>query len=150
MMTFERVVLPIYMLFVLLVGAISPLLVLAGSNSAVRWGLCIQFFLGALLSLIGYFRYIPPGPTIPFFLALLMVKSFTLSLLGIAFFFAALNDAPIEVTVFVLVTYTFFGMVGAATLFSGVFAIVGAHRGWIVREVYKCPWCRKRDHKPSQ
>lgn len=140
MMTFERSVLPIYVLFVLVVGALAPVLVLGDFTAGVRWALCIQFVAGAGLSLVGYLRYIPPGPTIPFFLAILIVKSGCLFLLGIAFLFSALNDAPIQVTAFILVTYTVFGMVGAATLFNGVFAIAGAHRGWIMREVYKNPW----------
>lgn len=144
-MSIERLLHPAYLSFILLFAIASPVIVYTGYVELAKYVVCILFLGGAVCSLAGYLRY-ASGPRVPALLLLLVDKNVLFSYLGIGFLVSAVTQAPNPVTInfAVLLLYSSFGATGAAMFFSGVYVLLGAGRGWILREVYKNPFRRRR------
>lgn len=149
--TWDRTLVPGLSAFILLAVIMAPLGVYWGYLNILRYILCTFFFGGAVLSFIGYWRYMPPGPRIPALLLLLMVKSFIFATVGVAFLAAGIanNPQPVDYTFLLFATYACFAGAGAAKMFTGVYVFVGAGRGWIGLEVLKHPFIRTLKRTPE-
>lgn len=144
-MKVDQLLLVLYVQFVLACTIGAPLLALGGYLQEVRLGLCVMFLGGAILSAIGYWQYIPSGPRVSAFLALLMLKAVAFALLGVAFLVVSLApDSEVVLTPYMLLTYALFAMAGASKLFTGAFVMLSAKRGWLTLDVYKFPWSKDR------
>jgi hypothetical protein len=143
-LNWDRGFLVAYILWALIVPIIACLMAWEGYINLIRYALCVMFFGGALLSTIGYWRYTPPGSTIPALLALLGIKSIAHAMLGLGFLVVAVTQHPTQtVDLALLITYGLFAAAGATQFFTGCYIVIGAGRGWIGRDVYKFPWMSK-------
>lgn len=140
-MMWDRTFIPIILATVLFAGVLAAIGVNAGYIEITRYALSFMFIAGALCSFVGYFRYVPQGPTVPALLALLIEKSFIFFLLGVAFFLIGNSQSGSVVpNIYLLATYGIFAAAAAAKLFTGIYVLVGAGKGWLGREVLKNPF----------
>lgn len=140
----DRWLIPIFIGLIIGVAALTDLALVMGAGIWIRWLLVILFSIGPACAVIGFYRYIPPGPTIPALLAILILMSATLTVLAIAFLGAALNDQPIEQKPITYLIYGAFAGTGASLFVIGIYALFGAGRGWIDKELPKWPWRTRR------
>lgn len=140
-MMWNRTFIPVAFAVVLLAGTIAALGVSVGYIEITRYILSFMFTAGALCSAVGYFRYVPQGPTVPALLVLLIEKSFIFFLLGLAFFLVGNSQSgSVTPNFYLLATYGIFAAAGAAKFFTGIYVLVGAGKGWLSREVLKNPF----------
>lgn len=131
-----------YYIFVALGTVLWPLLAhLQGNTTLPRLGVCFCFLAGAVLSLIGYWRYRVDGkPNALWFQQI--SKSLAFSALGAGFFVLSIGGGAQPATPFLLIVYAFFGWSASALLYTGLYLFFGAKRGWIAADVSWWPWRR--------
>lgn len=140
-MKLERDLIPLYIFSMLFGAIICWLFTSEGFLNFSRWAVCSGFLLGAALNVIGFYRYMPEGPTINALLVLLFGNKVLFTLLGIAFFILALGSPQTTPSsLYLVLTYSIFGAVSSALLFQGAYILLGAGRGWISTDVYKNPF----------
>lgn len=150
-MTFERRAICLRIAWVIFVVIGAPLAVAAGYLVFVRYALVILFLCGALSSVIGYIRYLPPGPKAPALLMLSIEKKAVDFFLALGFLFSVLLAPSSNSTSWVLYpVYSSFGAAGAMSSFLGMYLLFGAGRGWISRSVYKNPFHLTRAGEDSE
>lgn len=140
-MTFERRAICLRIAWVIFVVIGAPLAVAGGYLVFVRYALVILFLCGALSSVIGYIRYLPPGPKAPALLMLSIEKKGVDFFLALGFLFSVLLSPSTTPTSWALyIVFSAFGAAGAMSSFLGMYLLIGAGRGWISRMVYKNPF----------
>ncbi len=80
-----RFFIPAYILFVILCAGAWPLIVSQGFLTFARFGVCVFFLAGPVLSLIGFLRYLPQGHRILALSVILIGQSLAFALLGAGF-----------------------------------------------------------------
>jgi hypothetical protein len=142
-----------YVLWIFLIMAGTGLMMFSGHIGLARWLLTLMFMFGAVFLFAGYYRYIPPGPTMPALLAMGLGKSASFAILGLGFLAISIGQPSTSpVNAYLVATYVCFAGAAAAQFFTGVFVFVGRGRGWIYQEVYKWPWGKaaKRHHRKQR